>query len=52
MSHSGFFFKNLFWGKQMNKALRADVETIIHTAIQAVMPDEAVKRTLKDYPFN
>ncbi len=36
----------------MDKVLRADAETIIHTAIQAVMPDEAVKRTLKDYQFN
>ena len=36
----------------MNKELRADAEKIIHAAIQAVMPDEAVKRTLKDYKFN
>ena len=36
----------------MNKVLRAEAETIINTAIQAVMPDEAVKRTLKDYQFN
>ena len=36
----------------MNKELRADTEKIIYAAIQAVMPDEAVKRTLKDYEFN
>ena len=36
----------------MNKVLRAEAETIINTAIQAVMPDEAVKRTLKGYQFN
>jgi len=36
----------------MDKQLRAEAEQIIHTAIQAVMPDEAVKRTLKDYRFN
>ena len=36
----------------MNKVLRAEAETIINTAIQAVMPDEAVKRTLKGYRFN
>lgn len=36
----------------MNTVLRAEAEKIIHTAIQAVQPDEAVRRTLKDYQFN
>ena len=36
----------------MNTVLRAEAEKIIHTAIQAVQPDEAVWRTLKDYQFN
>ena len=36
----------------MDKTLRAEAEKIIHAAIQAVQPDEAVRRTLKDYRFN
>ena len=35
----------------MNQALREDAEKIINTALQAVQPDEAVRRTLKDYKF-
>ena len=36
----------------MNKVLREDAEKIIHAALQAVQPDEAVRRTLQDYRFN
>ena len=36
----------------MNKTLREEAEKIIYTALQAVQPDEAVRRTLKDYRFN
>jgi len=36
----------------MNTVLREDTEKIIHAALQSVLPDEAVKRTLKDYKFN
>ena len=36
----------------MDKGLREDAEKIIYAAIQAVQPDEAVRRTLKDYKFN
>ena len=36
----------------MNKELRNDAETIIAKSLQAVMPDEAVKHTLKDYQFS
>ena len=36
----------------MDKTLRAEAEKIIYAAIQAVQPDEAVRRTLKDYRFN
>lgn len=41
-----------FERKQMDKTLRAEAEKIIYAAIQAVQPDEAVRRTLKDYRFN
>ena len=33
----------------MNRALRADADEIVHASIAAVLPDEAVRRTLKDY---
>ena len=33
----------------MSVALRRDADTIIRSAIAAVLPDEAVRRTLKDY---
>ena len=33
----------------MNAALRSDADRIIRSAIDAVLPDEAVRRTLKDY---
>ena len=36
----------------MDKVLRGDAEKIIYAALQAVQPDEAVRRTLKDYRFN
>ena len=36
----------------MNRELRKDAETIIAKSLQAVMPDEAVKHTLKDYQFS
>lgn len=36
----------------MDKVLRAEAEKIIYAALQAVQPDEAVRRTLKDYRFN
>ena len=36
----------------MDKVLREDAEKIIYAALQAVQPDEAVRRTLKDYRFN
>ena len=36
----------------MDKVLREEAEKIIYTALQAVQPDEAVRRTLKDYRFS
>ena len=33
----------------MNRALRADADEIVRASIAAVLPDEAVRRTLKDY---
>ena len=33
----------------MNEALRRDADEIIRSALAAVLPDEAVRRTLKDY---
>lgn len=33
----------------MNQKLRADADTIIRQAIQAVLPDEAVRRALQDF---
>ena len=36
----------------MNKELRAVADNIIDAAIKAVLPDEAVKRTLNDTKFD
>lgn len=36
----------------MNKELRAVADNIIDAAIKAVLPDEAVKKTLKDRKFD
>ena len=36
----------------MNKELRAVADNIIDVAIKAVLPDEAVKKTLKDRKFD
>ena len=36
----------------MDNVLRGDAEKIIYAALQAVQPDEAVRRTLRDYRFN
>ena len=36
----------------MNKELRAVADNIIDAAIKAVLPDEAVKKTLKDWKFD
>ena len=33
----------------MNQTLRADADAIVRASIAAVLPDEAVRRTLKDY---
>lgn len=33
----------------MNRSLRADADEIVRASIAAVLPDEAVRRTLKDY---
>ncbi len=33
----------------MNKAMRQDADAIVRSAIDAVLPDEAVRRALKDY---
>ena len=33
----------------MNTSLRKDAEQIVRESITAVLPDEAVRRTLKDY---
>ena len=33
----------------MNAALRADAEAIMRSAIDAVLPDEAVRRALADF---
>ena len=33
----------------MNRTLRADADAIVRASIAAVMPDEAVRRTLRDY---
>nr|WP_297705118.1 DUF4147 domain-containing protein [uncultured Butyrivibrio sp.] len=33
----------------MNHNLKKDADTIIQKSIQAVLPDEAVKRALKDF---
>ena len=36
----------------MNKELRAVADNIIDAAIKAVLPDEAVKKTLNDRKFD
>ncbi|MBQ5405357.1 MAG: DUF4147 domain-containing protein, partial [Oscillospiraceae bacterium] len=33
----------------MNASLRKDADQIVRESIAAVLPDEAVRRTLKDY---
>ena len=33
----------------MNRTLREDADTIVRASIAAVLPDEAVRRTLRDY---
>ena len=33
----------------MNTALRRDAESIVRSALAAVMPDEAVRRALREY---